>query len=217
MQFYCFNAVQITFLYIQIFRKCLEIWFQVRGFVGCHAMLEPGCYLVVCLAFNHWWDIFWAFWSTLPFSFVECFSNDQSTPKKLLFPIFMHTCTHLHICRHTGLGSEPSSYPDYILALHSSKRLLAEQLSSSYHLLVILIIIITNHLKNISQADSIISLTVARGQRHEGREGMTAYYLTKVIVVLVIVMIVIAHYNFLLLIWSGLGWSGCHGREQALW
>jgi len=91
---------------------------QVRGFVGCHAMLEPGCYLVVCLAFNHW---------------------------------------------HTGLGSDPGLYPDYILALHSSKRLLAEQLSSSYHLL----------------ADSIISLTVARGQRHEGREGMTAYYLTK--------------------------------------
>ena len=97
-------------------------------------MLEPGCYLVVCLAFNHW---------------------------------------------HTGIQA---TFPDYILAIHSSKRLLAEQLSSSYHLL----------------ADSIISLTVAkyvfaslpalhftlqyyhfRGQRHEGREGMTAYYLTK--------------------------------------
>ena len=72
--------------------------FQVRGFVGCHSMLEPGCYLVVCLAFNHW---------------------------------------------HTGIQA---TFPDYILAIHSSKRLLAEQLSSSYHLL----------------ADSIISLTVAK-------------------------------------------------------
>ena len=131
------------------------------------------------------------------FLLSNAFPMTNPLPRNFYSPF---SCTHLHICRHTGLGSEPSSYPDYILALHSSKRLLAEQLSSSYHLLVILIIIITNHLKNISQADSIISLTVARGQRHEGREGMTAYYLTKVIVVLVIVMIVIAHYNFLLLI-----------------
>lgn len=91
---------------------------QVRGFVGCHAMLEPGCYLVVCLAFNHW---------------------------------------------HTGLSTTTGAYPEYILALHSSKRLMVEQLSSSHHLL----------------ADAIISLTVSRGERHEGREGMTAYYLTK--------------------------------------
>ena len=91
---------------------------QVRGFVGCHAMLEPGCYLLVCLAFNHW---------------------------------------------HTGVEAITSQYPEYVLALHSSKRFLLEQLNSSYHLL----------------ADAIINLTLAKGQRHEGREGMTAYYLTK--------------------------------------
>ena len=93
--------------------------------------------------------------------------------------------------RHTGLGSDPGLYPDYILALHSSKRLLAEQLSSSYHLLVIITFdCISNiSMKEISQADSIISLTVARGQRHEGREGMTAYYLTKVIAMMMIKMV----------------------------
>ena len=81
-------------------------------------MLEPGCYLLVCLAFNHW---------------------------------------------HTGVECEIAQYPEYVLALHSSKRFLLEQLNSSYHLL----------------ADAIINLTLAKGQRHEGREGMTAYYLTK--------------------------------------
>ena len=110
---------------------------QVRGFVGCHAMLEPGCYLVVCLAFNHW------------HTGIDCFDEKLGILKnnwKFLF-----------------LGVAESQYPEYILALHSSKRLLIEQLNSSQHLL----------------ADAIINLTLAKGQRHEGREGMTAYYLTK--------------------------------------
>lgn len=91
---------------------------QVRGFVGCHKMLERDIYLLVCLAFNHW---------------------------------------------HTGL-EDPHQYPRCILAIHSSKRLLVEQITPPPHLL----------------ADAIISLTLTKGQRHEGREGMTAYYLTKV-------------------------------------
>lgn len=90
---------------------------QVRGFVGCHAMLEPGIYSVVCLSFNHWHTTFE--------------SSDQ--------------------------------YPNFLLAIHSSKRLVVETLPPPSFLL----------------ADAIISLTLTEGQRHEGREGMTAYYLTK--------------------------------------
>ncbi|UYV62565.1 CAPN15, partial [Cordylochernes scorpioides] len=85
---------------------------QVRGFVGCHAMLEPGMYIVVCLAFNHW---------------------------------------------HTSGSSE--AYPKFLLAVHSSKRLVVEKVRPGVYLL----------------ADAIINLTLDT----RGREGMTAYYLTK--------------------------------------
>ncbi|XP_025832621.1 calpain-D-like [Agrilus planipennis] len=90
---------------------------QVRGFVSCNKMLEPGEYILVPLAFNHW---------------------------------------------HTGL-IDAQAYPRYVLAIHSSKKVCAQQQTPPPHNL----------------ADAIISLTLARGQRHEGREGMTAYYLTK--------------------------------------
>nr|XP_045624672.1 calpain-D-like isoform X2 [Procambarus clarkii] len=90
---------------------------QVRGFVGCHAMLEPGAYIAVCLAFNHW---------------------------------------------HTGLDVS-DGYPGYVLAIHSSKRVAVEQITAPASLL----------------ADSLINLCLAKGQRHEGRQGMTVYYLTK--------------------------------------
>lgn len=64
---------------------------------------------------------------------------------------------------HTGI-EDPAQYPQCVLAIHSSKRLLVEQICPPPFLL----------------ADAIISLTLTKGQRHEGREGMTAYYLTKV-------------------------------------
>lgn len=90
---------------------------QVRGFVGCHCILEPGIYVIVCLSFNHWHTTFE--------------SSDQ--------------------------------YPNFLLAIHSSKKLLVETLTPPSFLL----------------ADVIISLILVEGKRHEGREGMTAYYLTR--------------------------------------
>lgn len=131
---------------------------QVKGFVGCHAMLEPGCYLVVNTAFNHW-----------------------NTGKKAF--CFTPFKTKFHFCQPDLVDTDdPDQYPEYVLAFHSSKRLLVEQLHPSTHLL----------------ADAIINLTLAKGEpdsfvmlfkasfvflligeRHEGREGMTTYYLTK--------------------------------------
>ena len=92
---------------------------QVRGFVSCNAMMEPGRYIVLCLAFNHW---------------------------------------------HTRVSQDPGNYPGYVLAVHSSKRVAVEQARVPNRFLY---------------ADALINLGLARGQRHEGREGMTVYYLTK--------------------------------------
>nr|CAD7198188.1 unnamed protein product [Timema douglasi] len=110
---------------------------QVRGFVGCHKMLERDLYILVCLAFNHWHTG----------RSCRVVQNIQ-VKKTYLFCLGMN---------------DPISYPEYVLAIHSSKRLLVEQISPPAFVL----------------ADSIINLTLAKGQRHEGREGMTAYYLTK--------------------------------------
>lgn len=46
---------------------------------------------------------------------------------------------------------DPANYPQYVLAIHSSKRLLVEQVTPPPFVL----------------ADAIISLTLAKGQRHE--------------------------------------------------
>ncbi len=95
---------------------------QLRGFVATSAFLEPGLYLIVCLAFNHW--------------------SLNGTP--------------------TANGSI-TVYPSCVLAIHSSKRLLVEHITPSPFVL----------------ADALINLTLSKGQRYEGREGMTAFYLTQ--------------------------------------
>ena len=55
--------------------------------------------------------------------------------------------------------TEPSLYPEYVLAFHSSKRLLIEQLNSSHHLL----------------ADAIINLTLAKGEEVHSPIGDRSY------------------------------------------
>lgn len=90
----------------------------VRNFVGCCVILEPGEYVLICTAFNHW---------------------------------------------HTKSIIYPPDYPKFLLALHSSKKLLVETTSPNQFIL----------------ADAISKLTILKGQRHEARDGVTAYYLTK--------------------------------------
>ncbi|CAG2165759.1 unnamed protein product [Oppiella nova] len=89
---------------------------QVKSFVSCHQILEPGIYAIVPLAFNHW---------------------------------------------HTSI--QTTEYPEYTLAIHSSKPMLTEKVCPPRHII----------------ADTVIGLAVAEGRRHECNEGVTAYYLTK--------------------------------------
>lgn len=80
--------------------------------------------------------------------------------------VFLEPGMYTVICisfNHWGFSDAVDSFPTFLLSLHSSKRLLVETLPPPSFLL----------------ADAIINLTVSQGQRHEGRQGMTAYYLTK--------------------------------------
>ena len=73
-------------------------------------MLEPGNFLVVCLAFNHW---------------------------------------------QTAAAGDEDQFPRHVLAIHSGRHLAVQRAPAESHLL----------------ADTIVQLTLARGQRHEVRGG----------------------------------------------
>ncbi|KAG1670643.1 Calpain-D [Nymphon striatum] len=172
---------------------------QVRGFVGCRAMLEPGEYVIVCLAFNHWHTGIKIATPTLNFSRFQSKATGQMQkngggnserwchglhlvgrkdfhcggcsehPERQVFGQEFKCCSrrHLKVVSPNGTcwsdGSENGEHPKCLLAVHSSKCLLIETVIPSSHI----------------YADALINLTLAKGQRHEGREGMTAYYLTK--------------------------------------
>lgn len=103
---------------------------QIRGFVGSHAMLEPGEYTVMCLAFNHW-------------NTSECTLANWC----IFSPIFLQLDSLLCFPEIVSF----SHYPKFLLAIHSSKRLLVETIPAPPFIL----------------ADSIIRLTIEKGKRHE--------------------------------------------------
>jgi calpain-15 len=74
--------------------------------------------------------------------------------------------------RETSRVESNRTPPDYMLAIHSSKLLLAEQVS----------------VEGCTISDALIALTLAKGNRHKSVEGVTIYSLTKCWTGLVIVV-----------------------------
>ncbi|KAF7496727.1 Calpain-D [Sarcoptes scabiei] len=89
---------------------------------------------------------------------IRCFVGCNAVLEKGVYAIMCLAFNHWN----TRIVSF-SHYPKFLLAVHSSKSLSIETIIGPPFVL----------------ADTLIRLIIEKGQRHEGREKMTAYYLTK--------------------------------------
>ncbi|KAM4820315.1 LOW QUALITY PROTEIN: calpain-15 [Thomomys bottae] len=136
----------------------------VKKFVSCDVMLEPGEYAVVCCAFNHWSPA-----PPGPPTATQGESPPHPRQTSCPPPHPQSPCLDSHPPTAPSLSSATAAVPQaapeppgHVLAVYSSRLVMVEPVEAQPTTL----------------ADAVILLTESRGERHEGREGMTCYYLT---------------------------------------